>query len=112
MRVFLDACVDPRVVELLAGHEVETAFDRNWHQLKDHILLPLVQEQFDAFVTIDQGFEFEHNLKKLKIGLVIVHVPSNKLESYRDFAKELRMALEAVKPGEVIHVRGGANRQL
>jgi hypothetical protein len=57
--------------------------------------LPLVQEHFDAFVTIDQGFEFEHNLKKLKIRLGIVDVSSNKLESYRGLAKELRVALAA-----------------
>ena len=42
MRVFLDACIDPTVVELLAGHEVKTAFDMGWHQLKDHMLLPPV----------------------------------------------------------------------
>ena len=104
MRVFLDACIDPRVVELLAGHEVETAFDRNWHRLRDHVLLPLVQEQFDAFVTVDQGFEFEHNLKKLKIRLVIVHVSSNKVESYRALAEALLAAIEQGKPGEVVHV--------
>lgn len=110
MRVFLDACIDPRVAELLTGHEVDTAFDRGWHQLKDHILLPLVQQHFDVFITIDQGFEFEHNLKKLKIGLVIVHVPSNKLESYRGLAGELIAAIEEVKFGQVFHVYGGKVR--
>ena len=49
MRVYLDACIDPRVAELLTGHEVRTAFQLDWHQLKDHILLPLVQDQFDVF---------------------------------------------------------------
>jgi hypothetical protein len=106
MRVFLDACIDPRVAAILGEHEVETAFDRCWYQLRDHIFLPLVQEHFDVFVTIDQGFEFEHNLKKLKVSLVIVHVSSNKLESYRGLAGKLVAAIEEGKPGDVIHIYG------
>jgi hypothetical protein len=78
MRVYLDACIDPRVAELLTEYEVRTAFQLGWHRLKDHILLPLVQDQFDVFVTIDQGFEHEHNLRKLHFGIVIVHVPKNR----------------------------------
>jgi hypothetical protein len=30
-------------------------------------------------VTIDQGFEHEHNLKKLSFGIVIVHVARNRM---------------------------------
>ena len=88
MRIFLDACIDPRVANLFAGYDVRTAFEMGWHLLKDHVLLPLVQEQFDVLVTIDQGLEFEHNLKKLRLGLVIVHVPKNKVEFYRPVADE------------------------
>jgi hypothetical protein len=40
MRVFLDARIDPQAAKVLGGHEVRTAFDKGWHRLKDHILLP------------------------------------------------------------------------
>jgi len=111
MRVFLDACVDPRVVDLFAGHEVRTAFEMGWHQLKDHILLPLVQDRFDVVVTIDQGMAYEHNLKKLRVGLVIVHVPKNKVEFYLPLTVELREAVEQVKSGEVVHIYGVGTRE-
>src|SRR5712692_5993952 len=109
MRVFLDACVDPSVVELFAGHEVKTAFEMGWHRLKDHVLLPLVQDRFDVFVTIDHGFEYQHNLKKLRFGLVIVHVSKNKMEFYRPLRLRLQEAVEQVKGGGVVHV--GADRK-
>src|SRR5438105_5004278 len=99
MRVFLDACVDPRAVKVFAGHEVQTAFDLGWHRLKDHLLLPLVQEQFDVLVTTDQGFEHEHNLKKLQLSIVIVHVPKNKLEFYEALAKPLLETVSTALPG-------------
>jgi len=106
MRVFLDACVDPRVADLFSGHEVSTALEMGWHQLKDHVLVPLVQDRFDVVVTIDQGMEHEHNLKRLRFGLVIVHVPKNKVECYKPLTAELLGAVEQVKRGGVVHIYG------
>lgn len=104
MRVFLDACIDPRVVEAFIGNEVRTAFDLGLHRLKDHDFFHFYTGQFDVFVTIDRGFEFEHNLKTLTFGIVIVHIPINKVECYRPLFPDLVAAAERVQPGEVIHV--------
>ena len=68
MRVLVDACVDPRVVEGLSGHEVKTAADLGWHRLKDNHLVSLLQDRFDVLVTIDRGFEHQQNLKALRFG--------------------------------------------
>jgi hypothetical protein len=63
---------------VVPSHEVTTAFDLDWHRLKDHERVPLLQDRFDVLVTIDQGFEFEHNLEMLTFGIIIVHVAKNK----------------------------------
>lgn len=76
-----------------------------WQRLKDHVLLPRVQEQFDVLVTIDGGFEHEHNLKKLSLGIAIVHVSKTSWSFYRPLERRLKEAVIAVKPGQVIHVR-------
>jgi hypothetical protein len=89
MRVFLDACVDPRTAAIFAGHQVRTAFELDWHRLKDNELLPRVAEQFYVLVTIDRGFEHEHNLTRVRLGIVIVHVAKNKVEFYRELAAQL-----------------------
>ena len=104
MRIFLDACVDPRVIKIFAGHGTGSAFDLGWHLLKDHVLPPLVERQFDILVTTDQGFEYEHNLKKLQLAIVIVHVTKNKLEFYQALAQKLIAAVDAAHPGTVIHI--------
>ena len=77
MRVFLDACIDPRVSEAFSGHEVRTAVELGWQRLKDNALVALLQDQFDVLVTADQGFEHQQNLKTLRFGLLIIHVPRN-----------------------------------
>ena len=104
MRVYLDACIDPRAVQVFTGHDVRTAFDLGWHQLKDHALLPRVQGNFDVFATLDKGFEFEHNLRKLSFGFLVAHVPKNTLQFYEAIKTDLQTAVHRVRPGQVIHV--------
>ena len=70
----------------------------------DHIPLPLVEQQFDVLVTTDHGFEYEHNLKKLRLAIVIVHVAESKLELYQALARHRLEAVDAASPGMVIHV--------
>jgi hypothetical protein len=55
--------------------------------------------------SIDQEFEFEHNLTEFTFGFLIIHVPKNKVQFYRPLAAQIADAMERVKPGEVIHVR-------
>jgi hypothetical protein len=81
-----------------------TVAKANWRALADAKLVAQAQGQCDVLVTIDKGFEHEHNLKKLNFGIVIVHVARNRMEFYRPLFRELLDAVERVKPGQVIHV--------
>jgi hypothetical protein len=67
-------------------------------------LLAAAQEAFDVLVTIDRNLEFQQNLAKFRIGVVVVRVPKNQLSYYQAVKKELILAAEQVRPGEVIHV--------
>jgi len=57
------------------------------------------------FITIDKGFEFEVNLKRLSFGIIIVQVKRNRVEHYRPIFPLLLDSAARVKAGEVIHVR-------
>ena len=104
MRVFIDACIDPRVSEAFSGHDVRTAMDLGWQRLKDNALVELLQDRFDVLVTADQGFEHQKNLKTIRFGLLIIHVPRNKVEFYRPLFGQMQAAIMQLKPGEVIHI--------
>ncbi len=54
---------------------------------------------------------YEHNLRKLRLGLVIVHVPKNKVECYLPLTVELREAVDQVKSGEAVHIYGVGTRE-
>jgi hypothetical protein len=104
MRILIDECVDPRVKQLLNDHQAVTVHDRGWGTLEDGALLMVAQEQFDPLLTIDRGLEFQQNIAKFRIGILVVHVPKNQIAYYRAIRKELVAALPRVRPGAVLHV--------
>jgi len=105
VRIVLDECVNPRVERLLKdNHAVSAVLGLGWGGLPDKILVQRLQGRCDVFLTIDRGFEHEHNLSSLGFGIVIVHVARNRFADYQALQAQTRRAVSAVRPGEVIHV--------
>ena len=105
MRIVLDECVNPRVKRLLeAEHAVFTVLELGWGGFPDHILVERLQGRCDVFLTIDRGFEHEHNLTLLRFGIVIVHVARNRIAHYEAVRERISQAASAVGPGEILHV--------
>ena len=105
MRVLIDECVDPRVKTLFADHTVATVYERGWDELKDGPLLMVAQREFDVLLTLDGNLEFQQNLSKYSIGVVVAHVPKNQLRYYQAIRADLIAAIQQVQVGKVIHVR-------
>src|SRR5205823_1923186 len=104
VRILLDECVNPRLRQAFPDHDVLSVAKAKWRDLPDAKLIVQAQGHCDVLVTIDRGFEHEHNLKRLSFGIVIVHVRKNRMEYYRPLFNALLDAVVRVKPGEVIHV--------
>lgn len=81
------------------------SLELGWGGCPDHTLVERLQGRCEAFLTIDRGFEYEHNLSLLSFGIVIVHVARNRLAHYAAIREKIRQALSSVMPGEVVHVR-------
>jgi predicted nuclease of predicted toxin-antitoxin system len=104
MRLLLDECLDPGIRDFLAGHHVTTVGEANWQGTADNQLIQMAQGNFDVLLTLDKGFEFQHNLKKLTFGIVILHPTRNRRGDYEPMAEALRQAVRTVQPGQVLHV--------
>jgi predicted nuclease of predicted toxin-antitoxin system len=104
MRILIDECVDPRVKRLLVDEPSATVHEQGWDALEDGPLLERAEKEFDVLVTIDGSLEYQQNLAKYRIGVVVVHVPKNQLPYYRGIQQQLLAAVRAVRAGEAIHV--------
>jgi hypothetical protein len=104
MRILLDECVDPRVQILFPEHEVRTVHDLGWDRLADGPLLLSAQDLFDVLIAIDRGLEYQQNLKRFKLGVIVVAVPKNQLIHYLAVIAELRAAVQEIQPGQALHI--------
>jgi predicted nuclease of predicted toxin-antitoxin system len=62
MRILLDHCVDWRLSRSLPAHEVKSAQEMGWEQLRNGDLLTAASAQFDVLLTVDQKMKSQQNL--------------------------------------------------
>jgi hypothetical protein len=61
----------------LAGHVVETAYERDWSGLQNGALITAAQDAgFDVFVTTDRNLKYQQNLRDRKLAIVVLMTTS------------------------------------
>ncbi len=92
------------LVAELAGHEVRTVGQLGWKGLDNGELLLRAAAQFDALVSMDKNMPVEHDIAQYRIGVVLVHAFSNRIETLRPLVPAVLSALETVRPGQIKRV--------
>ena len=64
------------------------------------------------FVTVDKAIEREHQLSTFQLGFVVVHARSNRMIDFEPLLLSLMSAVDAVGPGQVVHVSAAENGNL
>ncbi|MEI9931757.1 MAG: DUF5615 family PIN-like protein [Rhizomicrobium sp.] len=98
MRIFVDECVDERLVSDIIGHEVKSARQMGWLGIKNGALLALASEQFDVFLTVDRNLSFQQNLTG-RLAVIVLRAKSNRLADLRPLVPRLLDVLSSAKRG-------------
>ena len=104
MKVFVDECVDWRLMRDLVGHEARSARQMGWLTVKNGELLAVAAKEFDVFVTVDRNLSFQQNLPAFAIAVIVLRAKSNRLADLRPLVPELLASLPRAKPGTVTHI--------
>ena len=108
LRILVDECINPRLADrlrsVLVDASVVTVRELKREGSKDHYLIPHIQGSFDVFLTNDKGFEFEHNLRRLSFGIIVLTAANNQMPSYERLLDDLVRAIPGARPGQVTHV--------
>ena len=104
MRVLLDECVDWRLLRDLAGHDVKTARQMGWSEVKNGKLLRLTAEQFDVFVTVDRNLSFQNKVVDLPVAVIDMVAPTNRLIDLRALLPRLLPAIKLAAAGQVVFI--------
>jgi len=74
--------------------------------MKNGALLHAASGRFDVFLTVDRNIPFQQKLRGLKIGVLTMVAPSNRLADLRPLMAQVRQALPKVRAGQVLRVGG------
>ena len=107
MRVLLDEQLPRHLARELTGHDVRTVQQQGWAGLKNgELLRRAANEGFEVFLTADQNLEFQQNLARAPLGVVVLVAPSNALEDLLPLVPGALAAISSGRPGQVVRVAG------
>src|SRR5262245_27057453 len=105
MRVLLDECVAERLRSNLSDHECQSARYAGFAGLANGDLLDAAEAaKFDVLLTVDRGIEYQQNLSGRRIAILILETDSIRLEDLLAHLPKVLVALQSIKPGQIIRV--------
>jgi hypothetical protein len=106
VRVLLDEQLPRQLASELSGYEVRTVQQQGWAGLKNGELLQRGAEVgFEAFITADQNLEFQQNLARSSLFVLVLVAPSNALEDLLPLVPAILAELSTARAGRVVRVR-------
>ncbi len=105
MRILLDESLPKSLKRELSDHDVVTVPERGWASIKNGVLLRLMQEEFDVFITADRNMQYQQPLTKLPIRFVVLIARDNQIETYLPLVPRLLELLPTLQPGTVTQIQ-------
>jgi predicted nuclease of predicted toxin-antitoxin system len=105
MRIPIDECINQRLRDSLPGHECETARYAGLGGLKNGDLLTAAENaRFDVLLTVDQGIEYEQNLSRRTIAVIILCAKSIRLKDLLPLMPACLTQLKSIQPGQIVKI--------
>lgn len=104
MRVLLDENLPRALAAELTGHDVSTVQAEGWSGRTNGELLRRAQDSFDALLTMDRGLQHEQNLAALRLRIVVIRAPSNRMVHLRPLVGGVLNTLASLPPGQLREV--------
>jgi predicted nuclease of predicted toxin-antitoxin system len=105
MRILIDECIDERLRNHLPDQDCQTVRYTGLAGLKNGDLLTAAESaEFDAFLTLDQGIEYQQNLIGRKIAIVVFRAKSSRLKHLLLLIPACLTALESIQAGQLVEI--------
>jgi len=102
MNILFDGCVPRPLRKYLIGHNVKTAQENNWSELRNGDLLQAAENQFDVFVTSDKNIRYQQNLAGRRIAITVL--PTNHWTVLRLMTDRIAATINQLKPGDFVEI--------
>ena len=100
-RILLDENLPRKLRRELSTFLVRTVQEQGWASLANGELLGQAQQSFDVLLTGDRRLQFQQNVTRYQIGVVVIITPSLRFRTIKAGIESIRAALLAVGPGGI-----------
>jgi predicted nuclease of predicted toxin-antitoxin system len=98
MKILLDECVTKHLKPHLSDHEVSTVRELGWSGIQNGKLMTLcVEHQFDIILTIDKNLQYQQDLERYPLTIVILNSFTSKIEELVEFLPALRSKISTLQ---------------
>jgi predicted nuclease of predicted toxin-antitoxin system len=104
VKILLDHCVPKPFGREFPAHDVRTAAQMGWEDLRNGTLLAAASHAFDVLLTVDKNMKREQNLGALPIAIIVLHVLRNTSEALRPFAPFVEIVLLSLRTGQMVEI--------
>lgn len=105
-RVLFDEDVPRQLRRNLPAFNIRTVQEQGWSSLKNGELLRTAAVEFDVLLTADRHLQYQQNIPKFEIGVVVLALRDTRLPSIQSRLSEIETAIAMVEPGTVIRITG------
>jgi hypothetical protein len=95
MKILLDECVTKHLKPHLSEFEVVTVREMEWSGIKNGKLMKLcVEHQFDVLLTIDKNLQYQQNLDRYSVTIVVLNSFTSKVEDLIGFLPNFKAQIQ------------------
>jgi len=104
MHILIDECLPKKLKRELQEHTVFTVQEKGWSGIENGDLLRIAEEEFDVWVTADQGIKYQQNLHLFDIAVVVLVVYQNRLDALLPLMPQFHDVLDVILPHEIVYI--------
>ncbi len=99
MKILFDQGTPAPLRHHLAGHSVDTAYERGWSDLRNGDLLTEAEENgYQLLITADQNIRYQQNLTGRLLGILVLRSTSWPRMQLR--IEDIRIVVDGMQPGD------------
>jgi hypothetical protein len=109
MKVLLDECLPKKLKREVQADVVKTVPEMGWAGTKNGSLLGLVEREFDVFLTNDQNLEYQQNLNRFDLSIIVLVAMTNDIEDLRPLMPSANAAIRDMGPREIRYIKAASS---
>jgi len=106
MKILIDENLPVKLKYRLTDFEIYTVQDMKWDSYKNgELLSEAIKNKFDVLLTSDKNLEFQQNISKMNISIIVLDIPLLKWNYIEPLIPKIIEQLSSFKPGNVYTIR-------